>query len=204
MTPQVRKTAAVLLAGALCTLPAVWPGAASAAKLEALKIGAAMPDFKLTDTAGKEHSLDQYKGQIVVFNFCTQECPFSRGADPDINALATAYAEKGVVFLGVDSNKNLKPEDIQTYMDEAKVPYPILKDVGNTLADAVGARVTPEIYIMDKDGTLVYHGAPDNRTGPKSEPTEHYLKDALDALLAGESIEKTEVKAWGCGIKRAS
>ena len=204
MNPMLHRTALVFLASALCAVTGAWLGPVSAAKLEALKIGAAMPDFRLTDTAGKEHTLEQYKDKIVVFNFCTQECPFSRGADPDINALATEYAGKGVVFLGVDSNKNLKPEDIQAYIDEAKVPYPILKDVGNTLADAVGARVTPEIYIMGKDGTLVYHGAPDNRTGPESTPTEHYLKDALDALLAGEPIEKTTVKAWGCGIKRAS
>jgi len=197
------------IAGAAATLAiaagsGMWMlDAAAAVKLEALKIGEAFPDFKLTDTTGKEHTPSQYEGKIVVFNFCTQECPFSRGADPSINALASAYAEKGIVFLGVDSNKNLEPAAIQAYMDETKIPYPILKDTGNVLADAVGARVTPEIYIMDQEGKLVYHGAPDNRSGPTNEPTEHYLKDALEALTSGKAIERTTVKAWGCGIKRA-
>ena len=202
MIVKARTAAALLLAGLF--LAAAWTGLVSAAKSEPLKVGEAMPDFKLTDTAGKEHTLAQYKDQIVVFNFCTQECPFSRGADPAINELAKTYAEKGIVFLGVDSNKDLKPADIQAHIDEAGIPYPILKDERNVYADAVGARVTPEIYVMGKDGKLAYHGAPDNRTGPTSTPTEHYLKDALEALLAGKPIGKPVAKAWGCGIKRAS
>lgn len=191
--------AAVLSAGLGAVISKV-----AAAPPEALKVGHPMPDFKMTDTTGKEHALADYKGKVVVFNFCTQECPYSRGADPDINALAKTYAEKGVVFLGVDSNKDLELAEIAAYMKEAEIPYPILKDVGNVYADAVGARVTPEIYIMNQEGLLVYHGAPDNRTAPNSEPTEHYLKDALESLLAGQPIEKDTVKAWGCGIKRAS
>ena len=196
-------TGAILLV-TLAVGGVAWLSHTAAAKTEPLKIGAPMPDFTLKDTTGKEHSLEQYKDKIVVFNFCTQECPFSRGTDPSINELAKTYAKKGVVFLGVDSNKNLKPEDIQPYIEKTGIPYPILKDTGNKLADAVGARVTPEIYIKNKDGIVVYHGAPDDRTGPESPPTEHYLKDALEALLAGKPIEKAEVKAWGCGIKRES
>lgn len=174
----------------------------ASAKLNVLEIGAAMPDFKLDDSTGKTHTRDQYAGKLVVYNFCTQECPFSRSADPDINELAKTYSEKGVVFLGVDSNKDITPEDIQAHIEEAKIPYPILKDIDNALADKVGARVTPEVYVVGKDGKLAYHGAPDDRAGPTSTPSEHYLKDALDALLAGKAPEKPVVKAWGCGIKR--
>ncbi|HRE21806.1 MAG TPA: redoxin domain-containing protein, partial [Rhabdaerophilum sp.] len=101
-------------------------------------------------------------------------------------------------------NKNLEPAAIQAHIDEAKIPYPIVKDSGNKLADAVGARVTPEIYVIGKDGKLAYHGAPDDRAGPTETPKAHYLKDALDALTTGKAVEKSTVKAWGCGIKRAS
>ena len=73
----------------------------------------------------------------------------------------------------------------------------------NSNIDAAGARVTPEIYVIDKEGKLAYHGAPDDRAGPTSTPTAFYLKDALDALTAGKAVEKPTVKAWGCGIKRA-
>jgi peroxiredoxin len=195
----------VLVLGAAIVSAAVgaWYSHVVLARPAVLKVGEAFPDFNLKDSTGKEHTLAPYKDKIVVFNFCSQECPFSRGADPDINALAQTYAEKGIVFLGVDSNKDLSPADIQSHIESARISYPILKDEGNVLADAVGARVTPEIYVMGKDGTLVYHGPPDNRTGPNSAPTEHYLRDALEALLAGKPIDPATVKAWGCGIKRA-
>lgn len=203
MRSLFQRTALVAAAIAVAAVTGSLLTQDATAKMEALPIGSAVPAFVLKDTTGKTHTLDQYKDKIVVLNFCTQACPFSRGADPSINELAKTYGEKGVVFLGIDSNKDLKPEDIQKYIDETGTPYPILKDEGNKLADAVGARVTPEIYIKGKDGKLVYHGAPDNRSGPTSTPTEFYLKDALDALLAGETVEKSSVKAWGCGIKRA-
>lgn len=180
-----------------------WMAPVSAGKLEAPKIGKVFPDFKLPDTTGKEHALSDYMGKIVVLNFSSQECPFSRGADPAINELARIYKDKGVVFLGVDSNKDLEAAEIQKHIDEAGIPYPILKDAGNKLADAAGARVTPEIYVIDKEGKLAYHGAPDDRAGPTSTPTAFYLKDALEALTTGKTVAKPTVKAWGCGIKRA-
>jgi len=168
----------------------------------AIEVGKPMPKFTMNDTTGKEHSLEQYKGKIVVLNFCSQKCPFSRGADSDLNALAKEFKDDGVVFLGIDSHKATPPDEINEHIEEAKVPYPILKDEGNEYADAVGARVTPELYIVDKEGILRYHGAPDNRAGPEAEPSKHYAKDALNALVAGEEVEVANVKAWGCGIKR--
>lgn len=166
-------------------------------------IGDAMPDFKLKCTGGNEHTLSGHKGEIVVLNFSSQKCPFSLGADPSINEVAKKYADKGVVFLGLDSNHTTPVDEITKHIEDLGISYPILKDEGNAYADAVGAKVTPEIYIVDKEGKLAYHGAPDNRTGPDAEPTEHYLDDALAALTAGEAVKTTTTSAWGCGIKRA-
>lgn len=167
-----------------------------------LEIGKPLPDFALTDTTGKEHKLSDYAGKIVVMNFVSQECPFSRGADPSINAIAEKYADKGVIFLGVDSHKDTKPEAIAEYIEKTGISYPILKDADNAYADAVGAKVTPELFIAGKDGNLAYHGAPDNRTSPEGAPSEMYLEDALAALVAGKPVDTAEVKAWGCSIKR--
>ncbi|MGC9054748.1 MAG: redoxin domain-containing protein, partial [Candidatus Hydrogenedens sp.] len=71
---------------------------------KALNIGDPMPDFNLKDYDGKEYSLAQFKGKIVVLEFCSQECPYSRGADPDIAELHAKYSTRGVVFLGIDSH----------------------------------------------------------------------------------------------------
>ncbi|MBI2425313.1 MAG: redoxin domain-containing protein [Candidatus Hydrogenedentes bacterium] len=179
-------------------------GAVRAEIQQAPEIGSVMPDFTLKDCKGNEHTLSKHKGNLIVLDFSSIECPYSRGVDPSLNALSETYSKQGVLFFGIDSHATATPEQILAYAKEAKIPHPILKDVGNAYADAVGAKVTPEIYVLDKELKLVYHGAPDNRKGPDSEATEHYLKDALDALLKGEPIKVTTNRAWGCGIKRAS
>ncbi|MBI4556686.1 MAG: redoxin domain-containing protein [Candidatus Hydrogenedentes bacterium] len=171
--------------------------------LAAVDIGAAMPDFKLKDCDGKEHTLSGYKGKIVVLDFCSQGCPWSRGADPHLAALSKEYGAKGVVFLGVDSHSETTPEEIKAYAAKTGIPHPILKDTGNSYADAVGAERTPEIYIADKEGKLVYHGAFDNRKNPDKAGDINYVKKALDSVLGGQSVETAKVNAWGCTIKRA-
>jgi thiol-disulfide isomerase/thioredoxin len=164
--------------------------------------GKPMPDFALKDCDGTQHTLTQYKGHIVVLDFCSIECPYSKGADPQLTALAAKYAPQSVVFLGVDSNKNSTPEQIKAYADEAKKTFPILKDVDNVYADKVGATVTPEIFVIDPKGVLVYRGAFDNRTAPTEVGKTCYTSDAIDAVLAGRPVSPSSVKAWGCGIKR--
>ena len=82
-------------------------------------IGSEMPPFQLKDVAGKEHTLEQYKGKIVVLDFCSQKCPWSRGADKTLKDVAKEYAGKGVVFLGVDSHKSTPPEEIKEYLEES-------------------------------------------------------------------------------------
>jgi peroxiredoxin len=172
----------------------------------ALEIGQPLPDFKLKDADGKEHALESYKGKVVVLNFSSPNCPVSRGLDPEINKLAAKYKDNpDVVFLGVDANKNVTPEDLAKHISETNQPYPILKDEGNKYADAVGAKVTPELFIAGKDGKLVYHGALDARTShTEKDGGEPHADNAIQAALEGKPAPVAEVKAFGCGIKRGS
>lgn len=169
--------------------------------LKPVEIGADFPDFKLPDIQGKEHTLAEYKDKIVVFNFSTPECPCSRSVEGALNDLAAAYADKDVVFVGVNSNYFMDSESLRDYAAYAKISYTILKDDDVELADAAGARVTPEIFIKDKGGKIVFHGAPDNRLNPSATPTVFYLKDALEALTAGKPIEHANITPWGCSIR---
>lgn len=170
----------------------------------ALAIGQPVPDFKLKDAEGAEHTLSAHKDALVVLVFTSMHCPWARGAQPDLDALSKAYADKGVVFYGVDSNKDTTAAALKAYAEEKKIAFPILIDAGNAYANTLGAKVTPEIFLVDKAGKLAYHGAFDNRTGPEQAGSEAHLKDALDAVLAGKPVEKPTVKAWGCGINRAN
>lgn len=169
----------------------------------AVEVGEAMPAFTLNDVNGREHKLSDYVGKIVVIEFCSQECPFSRGSDPHLAALAENYAEKGVVVLGIDSHHATAPEAIKKYAEEHGKKYPILKDTGNLYADETGAKVTPEVFVLDKDGKVAYHGAFDNRKSPEEKGETPYVENAVKALLEGAPVEPKTVKAWGCSIKRA-
>ena len=167
-----------------------------------IPVGGEMPPFSLKDTTGAKHALGDLKGKVAVLIFTSQECPWSRGADPGLNALAKKYKAKGVAFLGINSHRDTKPDAISDYAKANEVTYPILKDRANRYADKVNARVTPEIFVVDKKGRVVYHGAFDDRKGPNDTGATNYLANALDSVLAGKAVSQPEVKAWGCGIKR--
>ena len=165
-------------------------------------IGAVFPNFELADLDGNTHALEQYKGNVVVLEMCSIHCPYSRGADPHLVEIANAYADKGVVVIGIDSHNSTTVEDIKKYAAEVKKTYPILKDEGNKYADVIGAKVTPEVYVLDKEGKLVYHGAFDDRADPTKKGENAYNENAVKAALDGKPAEPDRVKAWGCSIKR--
>jgi len=194
------RSSILLTAVAAITVCLGWSGEATAAKLG---IGDPMPDFQLPGTDGKTHSLSDFAGKVVVLNFSSQHCPWSRGADPQISKVAEEYAKKGVVFVGIDSHRQTPLSEITAYVKSTGYAFPVLKDEGNAYADKVGAMRTPELYVVDALGKLAYHGAFDNRTKPQATGSVNHLSNALDALLAGKTIEKPEIAAWGCSIKRA-
>lgn len=193
-----RRIAAVASAIALALACASTARAAG----KALEIGAAAPDFTLTDQNGTQHALSKHKGKIVVLEFCSQECPVSNGVDPSWVDLTKKYGEKGVVFLGINSHDGTTPAQIKDHVAKAGIPFPIVKDVDNKYADAVGASKTPEIYVLDKDGKLAYHGAFDNRKELSQKGDTNYVANAIDNLLAGQPVKTPTVQATGCGIKR--
>ncbi len=167
--------------------------------------GDAMPPFSLTDYDGNTHTLEQYAGKIVVLDFCSHKCPFSVGVDPHTAALSHQYADNDeVVFLGIDSHYDTTHEEIRAYAEEAGLPHPIVRDPENRYADAVGALVTPDFYVIDADGVLAYRGAFDNRLRPDNEGSRPYVADAIEALLTGGEVSPDHVPSWGCTIKRAS
>ncbi len=191
------RSLGVVVALAACALIAAPADAGKAA------IGSALPDFTLTDALGKAHKLSDYKGKVVVLNFLSKDCPWSKGAEPSVSALSKEFEGKDVVFLGINSNAGATAAQMKDYSASAGIPYAILIDEGNAYADVVGASRTPEIYVVDKEGKLAFHGAYDDRKEPEAKGATNYTKLAVDAALAGKPVEKAEVNAWGCAIKRA-
>jgi peroxiredoxin len=168
----------------------------------AVAIGAAVADFTLPDADGKEHSLASLRGKSgTVLIFIATRCPVSNGYNERMAKLAADYRAKGVNVVGINSNSTEPASEVKQHAADKGLAFTILKDAGNQIADRLDAQVTPEAYVLDASGKLVYHGRIDNsRAGDAITSTE--LRDALDAMLAGKPVEKTEVKAFGCSIKR--
>jgi len=167
-------------------------------------IGSVVADFKLPDADGKEHTLASLKGKSgTVLIFIATRCPVSNGYNERMQKLAEDYRAKGVNVVGINSNSTETAAEIKSHAAEKGLTFPILKDAGNQIADRLDAQVTPEAYFLDAAGKLVYRGRIDNsRNGDAITNTE--LRDAIEATLAGKPVEKSEVKAFGCSIKRTS
>lgn len=191
----MRVLRSVLALAALCAL-------ACNAVAEAPAIGAAAPDFQLTTIDGKSFSLSSAAKdhKAVVLMFISTQCPYSNAYNEQMKALANSYASRGVLFAGINSNKS---EDAAAAVAHAKAhghTFPIMKDPNNKIADLYDARRTPEVYVIDPEGKLRYHGRiTENHEDASSSPD---LKNALDSFLAGKPIARAETKAFGCTIKR--
>lgn len=167
-------------------------------------IGSTVENFTLPDASGAKRSLDSLKGKRgTVLIFVSTRCPVSNAYNSRMEKLARQYRERGVNVVGINSNVAETSDEIKKHSAENKFSFPVLKDAGNRIADRLDAKVTPEVYFLDASNRLVYRGRIDDSRNGDSINSED-LRDALEAVLAGKSVEKTEARAFGCTIKRAS
>ena len=168
-------------------------------------IGSTAPAFELKSVDGKPFSLaDAEKtNAYVVLMFIATQCPYSNGYNDRMRDMAAAYAKKGIQFVGINSNNTESVEETASHAKQHGFGFPVLKDPGNKVADLYDARRTPEVFVVGKDGKLLYHGRIDDNSNDASKVASPDLKNALDALLAGQPVAKAETKAFGCTIKRA-
>lgn len=177
-------------------------------KGEGVAVGSIAPGFTLTDTDGKSVNLADYAGKVVVLQWFNPGCPFVvkhyKGANT-FNDLYTKYTEKGVVFLAINSGAAGKEgagkETNATAKKDWKIEYPVLLDEAGTVGKTYGAQRTPEMYIIDKDGKVVYHGAIDDESGMKGVGKTNYVAKALDEVLAGKPVTTAQTKPYGCTVK---
>lgn len=170
-----------------------------------VKLGEVVPDFKLKDTAGKAHQLSSYRGKPVMIHFWSATCPFVMRYEERLQEITDDYSKHGVVVLGIDSNSDETAGQIKEVAAKRKVNYPILIDHGNQIADQFGAITTPHVFILDKDGKLIYEGAVDDQGWSEDHPVKkRYVREALDAYLSGLPIPNSKTKTVGCTVKRVS
>jgi peroxiredoxin len=178
-------------------------------------VGTAAPDFSLTDSNGKAHSLSRYKGKYVVLEWFNPECPFVKkhyGSD-NMQKLQQEYTSKGVVWLTIDSNApgaegNMTPEQAQKIMSSWKTHQTaLLLDPESKVARSYGAKNTPDMIVINPEGKIVYEGAIDNKATPNPNDipsSTNYVKAALDESLAGKPVSNPTTKPYGCSVKYKS
>ncbi|MGH2575201.1 MAG: thioredoxin family protein [Ignavibacteria bacterium] len=160
-------------------------------------------DFTLKNHDGTEYTLSKEKdSKAVVIMFWSVRCPYVQAYNDRIPSFVKEYQEKGITFWAINSNVTEDTEEIKANAAEHSYNFPVLIDVNSKVADKFGATRTPEIFVLDKDRNILYHGRiDDNRQ--KEKVTVYDLKNALDEILAGNEVTVKETKSFGCTIKRA-
>ncbi|MBX3317794.1 MAG: thioredoxin family protein [Phycisphaeraceae bacterium] len=203
--------AGLLAVGAVAVAHAAETGSAVVETAQdGIKVGDKAPDFTLTDTDGKTHTLSDYtkQGKIVVLEWFNPGCPWVVRVHEKSDALAkTAASHKDkVVWLAVNSGAAGKQGHGKELNAEFKkkwnINYPILLDESGKVGKSFGAKVTPHMFVIAADGTLAYEGAFDD--SKKDEiGTPNYVADAITAVAAGETLKVTNKKPQGCSVKYA-
>jgi peroxiredoxin len=153
-------------------------------------------DVSIADVAGKQ-------GTLVMFS--CNDCPFVKAWQGRIASIGNAAKAGGIGVIVINSNDPTDyPEDsyaeMQKRAKDLGFAFPYVVDATSDVARSFGASHTPEAYLFDKDGKLVYHGAIDD-SKEADQVTKHFLQDAVDAAVAGKAVPVAETKAIGCSIK---
>lgn len=208
-------TLALLLAGLMlvgCRDNAAGP----AASTEATRVNApdgdsaaaptaSAPDFELTAQDGSTVRLSDLRGKIVVLEWFNEQCPFVvRHYSADHRTmvrLAQRYADQDVVWLAVNSSHFATPQTNAAATAAWDIPYPILDDSAGDVGRAYGARTTPHMFVIDRQGVLVYQGAIDDDPGGRGDQPLNYVDQTLAELLADEGVSITSSRPYGCSVK---
>lgn len=176
------------------------------------KLNEQAPDFKLLDSNGKEHSINEYRGKTVVLEWINFECPFVKKHydSRNMQSLQLKYTRKDVVWLLINSSAegkqgNFSNEKINSRIKDlnAKITAYLI-DADGRVGKTYGAKTTPHMYIINKEGKLVYAGGIDDKaTTDVSDIKEanNYISLALDELLSGKSVSIQTSKPYGCSVK---
>lgn len=175
-------------------------------------VGQMAPDFELTDLDGKTHKLSDYKGKTVVLEWFNPGCPFVVAAHDEgpLKDMAKASMGKDVVWLAINSGapgKQGHGVDVnKSAATEWGMENPILIDEDGKVGRMFAAKTTPQMVVIQPDGTIGYGGALDN--APRNEPPEAgyqaFTQNAVDAVLGGEKPSPAKTQPWGCSVKYSS
>jgi AhpC/TSA family len=178
-------------------------------------IGASAPAFTLTDSNGRNLSLADFKGKIVVLEWTSHECPYvgKHYRGNNMQALQKKWTGQGVVWLSMISSApglpgHVSPEQANKLTDDrSAAPTAVLFDPMGKVGHAYGARTTPHMYVINGEGVLVYKGGIDDRPTARLQDLKgarNFVDEALSEISQGKPVSVTASRAYGCSIKYGS
>ncbi len=199
------KTKHLLMAAAIMGISCgvAWPQ---------VTVGRPAPDFTLIDSNGHQHALSGFKGKFVVLEWFNPECPFVKKHynSGNIPGLEKTYTAKGVIWLSINSSAQGKqgsftPEEFNKFIAE-KGAYPtaVLIDREGKVGRLYDAQTTPDMFVINPEGALIYQGAIDD--APSTDVADvktakNYVSAALDAAMNGKPVVVSTTKSYGCSVK---
>jgi len=172
-----------------------------------MRIGSVMIDFNLFGIDGKFYSLRDFIGfPVLILIVSCNHCPYVKAYEDRMIELQDKYLHRGVRLVAINpNNENTHPEDSFANMvrraKEKNFNFPYLRDTRQMLVKALNARFTPEVYLFDSARKLRYYGAIDDNWNNPQKTKRHYLKDAIEAVLAEKLVVQEKTTAVGCTIK---
>lgn len=202
---RLRTQFAFVAATALLLLPV-------SGNAQTARVNAPAPGFTATDSHGQSHSLDQYHGKYVVLEWHNQGCPYTRKhyESGNMQNLQKEWTEKGVVWFTVISSAPgtqgyvTAPQENDYLARMHADPTAALLDPDGKLGRLFNAKTTPDMYVIDPQGKLIYSGAIDNRPTTDTsdiQGADNYVNDALSAAMSGKSVAMPYTRAYGCSVK---
>ena len=174
-------------------------------------LGRKLADFILPDANGKQVALSDYGDKrVVVLFFMGTQCPISNLYLTQLSELQNAHKEQGLQVVCINSNAGAAPEDVRKHAAEFKIAVPVLLDSEQRVADSLGAHRTAEVFLLDAQRVIRYHGRVDDRFGytyKNDKPRRRDLEIAVTEALAGKDVSVSSTKPLGCLIthgKRSS
>jgi peroxiredoxin len=166
-----------------------------------LRLGDTAPPFSLPGVDGATHSLADYDGMPVAVVFSCVHCPYVVAWEDRLNDIARDYGGRaGLVAINSNDHMGDTLDRMAERASEKSFVFPFLRDESQEVANAYQPARTPEVFLLDRDHRLAYHGAPDSdHQNPAG--ADPYLRDALDAVLAGEEPRVAETPPVGCTVK---
>jgi peroxiredoxin len=169
------------------------------------KIGEAAPAFELPNLKGETVKLEDHKGNIVVLQWVNPGCPvcvrvMSTGVEKKMLDELKAIDEN-VVVLAVSTTRGLAADKVAAYLADNNIEIDAVIDADGAVGKAYGARTTPHMYVIDADGVLRYQGAIDDDQRGGNDSATNYVVNAVKQIKAGETVEPSETKPYGCNVK---